>query len=161
MWQGLGDLINTFRVTVLGLRPLQLTHGPRVLERLKIPYTYAWSPSLLPKPKDWKTNIDIVGFYSMPPDPSSFKEPKVDQAILDFLSKGEPPIYVGFGSIVVKDPEGLTSRFADGLPANLPEIVLAAIEKTGVRAILSSGWADLGGHGFTPSDNVLVVKGER
>jgi hypothetical protein len=57
MWQGLGDLINTFRYGVLALRPLQITAGPSVLERLKVPVTYAWSPGLLPKPKDWKSNI--------------------------------------------------------------------------------------------------------
>lgn len=56
MWQGLGDLINNFRYQILGLRPLNLTRGPLVLQRLKIPYTYAWSEHLLPKPSDWKRN---------------------------------------------------------------------------------------------------------
>jgi hypothetical protein len=57
MWQGLGDLINTFRTSVLGLRALPPSAGPFVLERLRVPVTYAWSESLLPKAKDWKSNV--------------------------------------------------------------------------------------------------------
>lgn len=56
MWQGLGDLINDFQYQVLGLRPLSIIRGPLVLQRLQIPYTYAWSEHLLPKPDDWKGN---------------------------------------------------------------------------------------------------------
>jgi hypothetical protein len=41
----------------------------------------------------------------------------------------------------------------------VPEIVLAAVQKAGVRAIISAGWADLGG-GSVDSEDVLIVKGE-
>ncbi len=42
------------------------------------------------------------------------------------------PIYIGFGSIVIDDPERLTM------------LLLEAIENTGVRAIISRGWSKLG-----------------
>lgn len=110
MWQGLGDIINAFRVR-LGLRPLSLTIGPLLLYRLQIPHTYAWSEALLPKPGDWGENIgeycgstypDVVGFYTSPAGDSP------DPSLAAFISAGPPPIYVGFGSIVIDDPAALT-----------------------------------------------------
>ncbi|RIL07045.1 MAG: glycosyl transferase [Proteobacteria bacterium] len=50
-----------------------------------------------------------------------------------FLDAGPPPVYVGFGSM------------PDDAPAATTRLVLAAIERLGVRAVLSSGWAQLGG----------------
>jgi hypothetical protein len=41
-WQGLGDVINRFRVHMLGLEPISLVYGPGLLARLRIPYTYCW-----------------------------------------------------------------------------------------------------------------------
>lgn len=51
-WQGLGDLVNSFRVTTLGLEPMSTLWAPGQLFRLKVPYTYLWSPALVPKPSD-------------------------------------------------------------------------------------------------------------
>jgi len=42
-WQGLGDVINRFRVRTLGLEPMSSIWAPGVLHRLKIPHTYCWS----------------------------------------------------------------------------------------------------------------------
>ena len=41
-WQGLGDLINKFRVKKLGLGEIDPTFAPGMLSRLQIPHTYAW-----------------------------------------------------------------------------------------------------------------------
>lgn len=51
-------------------------------------------------------------------------------------------MYIGFGSIVVEDPQKLINT------------VLAAVEKAGVRAIVSKGWSELAG----PADvNVYYI----
>ena len=52
-----GDIINQFRVSTLGLSPLTLRSGPMLADRLKVPWTYCMSPALVPKPADWKNNI--------------------------------------------------------------------------------------------------------
>jgi UDP:flavonoid glycosyltransferase YjiC (YdhE family) len=57
-------------------------------------------------------------------------------ALLEFLNSGSPPVYIGFGSIVVDDPATLTN------------IVLDAVKTAGVRAIISRGWGQIG-HGAT------------
>lgn len=53
----LGDVINKWRVQDLDLEPLSASDGPDIVEILKIPYTYCWSPSLVAKPNDWGPNI--------------------------------------------------------------------------------------------------------
>lgn len=50
-----------------------------------------------------------------------------------FLAAGPPPVYFGFGSMPDSDPIGTTRE------------LLSTIERLGIRAIVSSGWAKLGG----------------
>ncbi|RDL37221.1 UDP-Glycosyltransferase phosphorylase [Venustampulla echinocandica] len=128
-WQGLGDLINNFRVKTLGLEPVSTLWAPGQLYRLKVPYTYLWSPALIPKPFDWGPEIDIAGFVFL--DLASSFTPPED--LVKFLDAGEPPVYIGFGSIVVDDPDKFT------------QMIFEAIEKAGVRALVSKGWGELGG----------------
>jgi hypothetical protein len=56
-WQGLGDVINKWRKQSLGLEPVPGTEGAGIVETLKVPFTYCWSPALVPKPRDWGSNI--------------------------------------------------------------------------------------------------------
>ena len=125
-WQGLGDIINKFRHT-LDLEPVPTTVGPTLAETLEIPFTYCWSPALVPKPADWASHIDVCGFFFR--DPPPYEPPA---AISKFLETGPPPIYIGFGSIVLEDPAKITS------------LILEAVRLCGVRAIISRGWSNLG-----------------
>ena len=59
LFHSLGDVINSWRVKDLDLQPLSTSEGPEIIEILRIPYTYCWSPSLVPKPKDWGPNIGM------------------------------------------------------------------------------------------------------
>ena len=66
-----------------------------------------------------------------------------DPALTTFLQAGSAPIYVGFGSIVVAEPEALTMKVFD------------AIEMAGVRAVVSKGWGGLGSRQL-PS-NIFII----
>jgi len=83
---------------------------------------------LVPKPQDWGPEIDIAGFVFLDLA-STFEPPKELQA---FLDAGDPPVYIGFGSIVVDDPDKFT------------QTIFEAVEKAGVRALVSKGWGGLG-----------------
>ncbi|KAK5173896.1 uncharacterized protein LTR77_002577 [Saxophila tyrrhenica] len=127
-WQGLGDIINRFRAKCLRLDPISLLAAPGMLQRLKIPHTYCWSPALIPKPKDWGPHISIAGFSQLS---SGNYIPASD--LQAFLDAGPPPVYIGFGSIVLDDPNALT------------ELIFEAVGKTGGRRVLlSKGWGGLG-----------------
>jgi hypothetical protein len=52
----LGDVINRWRKT-LDLENVAMFDGPLLAERLRIPFTYCWSPALVAKPADWGAHI--------------------------------------------------------------------------------------------------------
>ncbi|KAJ7103729.1 sterol glucosyltransferase [Mycena epipterygia] len=126
-WQGLGDIINKWRASV-DLEPVPATEGPALAETLKIPFTYCWSPALVAKPADWDSHIDICGFFFR--DAPSYTPPSDLDA---FLRAGPPPVYIGFGSIVIDDPRRMST------------ILLQAVQAASVRAIISRGWSKLDG----------------
>ncbi|KAJ7363785.1 sterol glucosyltransferase [Mycena albidolilacea] len=126
-WQGVGDVINKWRHS-LDLGPVPFTEGPALAETLKIPFTYCWSPALVPKPVDWPAHIDVCGFFFREP-PNYTPSPELDA----FLRAGPPPVYIGFGSIVIDDPVRMIS------------VLLGAVHAIGVRAIISRGWSKLDG----------------
>jgi sterol 3beta-glucosyltransferase len=53
------------------------------------------------------------------------------EQLLSFLDGGDPPVYIGFGSMSGQQPE----RFA--------RLVLAALQSSGRRGLLLSGWGGL------------------
>jgi hypothetical protein len=106
MWQGLGGQINHFRKRQLLLGHLHRRMAPSVLDELRVPWTYCWSPDLLPKPHDWRDNIDISGFYFLDNDVAYTPPPDLSR----FLATGSPPIYIGFGSIPIPNADAITSE---------------------------------------------------
>ncbi|OAA39642.1 UDP-glucuronosyl/UDP-glucosyltransferase [Metarhizium rileyi] len=140
-WQGLGDVINRFRQSALDLPSLSCIWAPGLLNRLKVPYTYCWSPSLIPKPNDWGKQIDISGFYFLNLASSYTPEP----GLAAFLEAGPPPVYIGFGSIVVDDPNAMTRMIFD------------AIHLAGVRALVSKGWGGLGADDVGLPEGVFML----
>ncbi|CAK5273757.1 unnamed protein product [Mycena citricolor] len=137
-WQGLGDIINRWRHS-LDLEPIPMTEVPYLTETLKIPFTYCWSPALVAKPSDWPRRIDVCGFFFRNPPPYS-PLPEVEA----FLKAGPPPIYIGFGSIVLDDPDRISKS------------IFSAIRRANVRAIISSGWSKLAG----PALNDVLFMGD-
>ncbi|CAG2005731.1 unnamed protein product [Fusarium graminearum] len=140
-WQGLGDVINRFRKKALDLPPLSLIWAPGLLSRLKISWTYCWSPALIPKPNDWGRHIDISGFYFLNLASSYTPDPE----LAAFLRDGPPPVYIGFGSIVVDDPNAMT------------EMIFEAVKLSGVRALVSKGWGGLGADDLGKPDGVYML----
>ncbi|WP_434052705.1 MAG: glycosyltransferase [Roseibium sp.] len=87
----------------------------------------AFSRALVPTPSDWPSEFWQCGYWFVPP-PEDFEPP---DDLRQFLAAGAPPVYLGFGSMPSKDPQGLTKT------------LLAALMQTGQRAILATGWGGL------------------
>jgi UDP:flavonoid glycosyltransferase YjiC (YdhE family) len=68
-----------------------------------------------------------------------------DSKLAAFLEAGPPPVYIGFGSIVIDDPDGLF------------KLLVAAIERCGARALVSAGWGGLGKDSLFDSDRILML----
>jgi sterol 3beta-glucosyltransferase len=139
MWVGVADVVNAFRERTLGLPPMDLDDGTAFLGDNEVPFTYLFPESLVPRPADWGPHIDFASFVFL--DQAEAYEPP--RALLDFLAAGDPPVYVGFGSCVVADPESLTRT------------IFEALDKAKVRGVVSEGWAHLGG--AAPPPNVHLI----
>ncbi|CAF1106454.1 unnamed protein product [Adineta ricciae] len=130
-WSSMRDIVNNFRREVLSLPPLHTRQATFMMIDERVPYTYCWSPSLVPKPKDWADHINVSGFFILKQDTTA--DTNYPDDLLKFLGlknankseKLSPPIYIGFGSITGHDSERLL------------KIVLEALEQTGCRALLS------------------------
>jgi len=90
-------------------------------------FLYGFSPQLVPKPWDWGANQHITGYWYL--DQQRDWQPSID--LMRFLDAGSPPIYVGFGSMSSRHPEVIA------------DIVIKAIQATGQRAIMLTGWGGL------------------
>lgn len=62
-----------------------------------------------------------------------------------FLKAGDPPIYIGFGSIVVEDSGKLT------------QTIFEAVRRTGHRALVSKGWSNLGSGEIDIPENIFLL----
>ena len=127
MWVGVADLVNKFRQQTLGLPPVELGAATLLADR-EVPWTYLFPDSLIPKPEEWGPHIDLANFIFF--DQGHTYTPPSDLSA--FLAAGERPIYVGFGSSVVQDPETATRT------------IYAALERAGARAVVLRGWGHLG-----------------
>ncbi|HUF26315.1 MAG TPA: glycosyltransferase, partial [Gemmatimonadaceae bacterium] len=65
--------------------------------------------------------------------PADWKPPA---ALKRFLASGEPPVYVGFGSMAGRDPQRVTG------------IVIDALQSVGLRGVLATGWGGLTSDGL-------------
>jgi UDP:flavonoid glycosyltransferase YjiC (YdhE family) len=100
------------------------------------PICHGFSPAVVPRPADWPAAVRVTGYW-WPARPPGWQPP--DQ-LVDFLAAGPPPVFIGFGSMT-PDHE------------RLHEVVAVAVTRAGVRAVVQSGWAELGPTG----DDILVV----
>ncbi|GAX79661.1 hypothetical protein CEUSTIGMA_g7102.t1 [Chlamydomonas eustigma] len=146
-WLGMSDMVKEFRDKFLQLKGFGPLHSSHAIYYSKIPITYIWSPSLVPRPPDWPTRCEVVGFVNVELTKLTQYTPPKD--IQDFLDAGPPPVYIGFGSLVVGDPKKLTEYF------------VGACELTGLRAIIQKGWGGLGegyGEGGKPiPEDILFI----
>ncbi|GFP83009.1 sterol 3-beta-glucosyltransferase ugt80a2 [Phtheirospermum japonicum] len=127
IWLGIRDMINDVRKKRLKLRPVTYLSGSQGSES-DIPHGYIWSPHLVPKPKDWGPKVDVVGFCFL--DLATNYEPP--ESLSNWLKAGPKPIYIGFGSLPVQEPEKMT------------QIIVEALEITKQRGIINKGWGGLG-----------------
>jgi sterol 3beta-glucosyltransferase len=94
MWQGSRSGDRLARSQVLGL-PAAPFFGPYNSARSRrSPIVYGFSPTVIPKPSDWR-NTQITGYWFLDEAPD-WQPPA---ALLHFLERGAPPVYIGFGSI--------------------------------------------------------------
>lgn len=105
----------------------------------RMPALYGFSEHVLPRPADWGAHVHVTGTWCMPSDPGW----RPDPALTAFIEEGPPPVYVGFGSMVGRDP------------VRLSEKVFEALARARQRGIVLSGWQGLGKGDVPPHVHVV------
>jgi len=125
-WMATGKYINEWRREI-GMPRIRCGPYLRRADGEPIPALHGYSESVIPQPADWPETATVTGYWFL--DRQEFWQPP--PGLEAFLAQGEPPIYVGFGSIFGRDPVRLT------------QIVVAAVKSAGLRAIIGRGWGGL------------------
>ncbi|MDP2345274.1 MAG: glycosyltransferase [Deltaproteobacteria bacterium] len=125
VWQVSRSAGERARKEMLGLggtSPFGLSESPLTSAR---PVIYGFSEAVLPRPPDWDARTVITGYW-FANEPPGFTP---DAALARFLDDGEPPVYVGFGSMSSEQPE------------HTLRLVLDAVGSR--RALIHAGWGGL------------------
>jgi sterol 3beta-glucosyltransferase len=85
----------------------------------------AFSSSLVSRPRDWGDNHAVTGFWQLPATIRSKVDEGLPEDLATWIDAGEQPVFLGFGSMPVLDPDGLTST------------VIEVTRSLGVRAVLN------------------------
>ncbi|HUF39195.1 MAG TPA: glycosyltransferase [Anaerolineales bacterium] len=119
-------------------RILGLGDPPRRFPRPGGPIVNGFSTHVVPPPPDWPGDVHVTGYWTLPePD---WEPPG---ALVRFIEAGDPPVFLGFGSMIPPDPGGLM------------ETLLEAVQMAEVRAVIGRGWAGFGKSSLP--DNVFAV----
>lgn len=124
-WQLFRKAVNSWRINSLGL-PARPFFGGKLNSD---PVINGFSKRVVECPTDWGKHVYTTGWW-FPNDPEWIPSWELQR----FLDGGTAPIFIGFGSMPIKDPIKVTAAIVD------------AVKLTNQRVILSTGWGRLGGN---------------
>jgi UDP:flavonoid glycosyltransferase YjiC (YdhE family) len=124
VWLWYRPFVNDFR-RQLGLPAYTFARFYRAMR--STPMLSAYSPNIIPHPADWPDTVHVAGYLFL--DTQADWQPSAE--LQAFLDAGEPPVYIGFGSMAGRNPE------------KLARVVLDALAKSGQRGLLLTGWGGL------------------
>lgn len=125
-WRLSGKMVNRFRREVLSLS--SQTRAGYLAAKRRLFTVQAFSRHVVPQAEDWPSTIRTTGFWFL--DEHAGWQPPGD--LIRFLNDGEPPVCIGFGSMIGRNLDQVT------------RIVIEAVRESGRRAVLLSGWAGIG-----------------
>jgi sterol 3beta-glucosyltransferase len=120
---------------ILGMEKASFWGPFQKLHRQRVPIIYGYSRHVVPKPADWDAHHHVTGYWFL--DEAAGWAPPPE--FVEFLNNGEAPVYIGFGSMINKNP------------GQVIETVIEALAISKQRGVLASGWdgmhqADLPGN---------------
>ena len=126
-WQPFRRTINRWRKEMLGLSSQPFWGCFWQAGSARFPIINGFSPQVVSRPADWGDHIYLTGYWY--PKDEAWTPP---DNLRKFIENGPAPVFIGFGSMPMRNPKQTT------------KIILQALKRTGLRAVLHSGWAGIG-----------------
>lgn len=108
VWQILRNDVKAFWRDELRLPPLPSLWPDRMLAKAGARVFHPISPRVLPRPPGWPAHLHFTGYWFLGPPPGW--SPPVE--LVRFLEAGEPPVYIGFGSMPNQEPRAAFALIA-------------------------------------------------
>jgi UDP:flavonoid glycosyltransferase YjiC (YdhE family) len=137
-WRLSGKTVNRFRREVLMLEPQ--TRAQHLAAKRRLFTLQAYSRHIVPHAEDWPSTLRTTGFWFLE-EQNDWEPPR---GLTEFLDSGEPPVCIGFGSMIGRNLEEVT------------RMVIEAVRRSGRRAVLLSGWAGIGN--AEPDDSIYRLE---
>lgn len=135
--------LNELRHTLLQLPKLTKRSGPFYRSSQEpMPVLHAFSRYLVTRPDDWPNHAMICGNWSLTAETDKYKP---SQDLIEFLEDGEPPVYIGFGSMKGSNPQQKMVT------------IIESVTRANLRAVIATGWGGL--KADEVPDNILVIDG--
>lgn len=126
IWSKLRAATNAARARVLNLPALSLA-APLKSPNRKSLLLGAYSPAVAPRLPDWGEWVQVTGYWFLDELPGWIPPSE----LVDFLSSGPQPVFVGFGSTPFPEPEQTT------------RMIVRALERAGRRGVVVAGGSGL------------------
>lgn len=136
-WSTLGGARNVLATKHLGLPKSKFKDFKKMLATT--PALTTVSKHVVQRPADWGELFQVTGYLF--DDDSDWTPP---QDLSDFLAAGEAPVYIGFGSMPDSKPQATT------------RLIIDAVQQSGKRAVILTGWAGLGAKDVP--ENIHILK---
>lgn len=141
MWQMSRSSIKPFWQQEFGSLPPNFSNPFPRQQTPHRPTLVSGSEYVFPKPSDWPANVHNTGYWFL--DEGAHWQPP--EALQDFLLRGKPPVYVGFGSL------GNPTK-----AAQTTALVAEALQRSGQRGILATGWSGMTQLDTLPDDLFMI-----
>lgn len=127
-----GPGINSWRRHSLRLPRMTVGSGVAgAIPKCKIPFSAMWSPSFVPKPDDWPEQCRVVGTFTQDKKKAGVVDEEKFADLIAWLKAGEKPVFIGFGSMVIKDT------------STLETMIMKAARQANCRIVVQSSWSKL------------------
>ncbi len=140
LWGVMRPAINDIVRPQLGL-PGYPWYGPYFRDLHTARVLNGFSEHVLPRPADWPDTCQVTGYWFL--DQPDWSPPP---ALSRFLAAGPKPVYIGFGSMVSSNATVFTGT------------VLDAVKRSGLRAVLATGWGALSGGDGQRDEQIFFLR---
>lgn len=125
-------------------------------EEVPVPALLAWSESFWPAPDDWPTAGHLItGRWPLNKQDQEenvskgggfFNAGGMQEKCADFIAAGDPPVYIGWGSMTVNSKE------------HMAQLAVDALRISGKRGIIIAGWAEVSSESLSSAPNAAELE---